>query len=122
MLIFFDGSSRCITDHLGVSLVDFINVRDSSVAKILLDTWAKLNFWTYEAVNNGEYTKVLTSPMGNWVGDKMSFLMCPLTPVFLNDEYWFVTFSSWSRVHAFTSDQDRCHVNFPYNPRGLYSI
>lgn len=65
MLIFFDDSSRCITDHLGVSLVDFINVRDSSVAKILLDTWAKLNFWTYEAVNNGEYTKVLTSPMGN---------------------------------------------------------
>lgn len=52
-------------DHLGVSWVDFINVRDSSVAKILRDTWAKLNFWTYEAVNNGEYTKVLTSPMGN---------------------------------------------------------
>ena len=35
MLNFFNGSFKCTSDHLGESLVDFVNVRDSSVTQFL---------------------------------------------------------------------------------------
>lgn len=65
VLNFFNGSFKCTSDHLGESLVDFINVKDSSVTQFLSNIWIKLNFQAYEAVNDGEYTKVVTSPMRN---------------------------------------------------------
>lgn len=62
VLNFFNDSFKCTSDHLGESLVDFINVKDSSVTQFLSNIWIKLNFQAYEAVNDGEYTKVVTSP------------------------------------------------------------
>lgn len=80
--------------HIGVSLVDFINVRDSSTALFLLDTWTNFNFWTHKAVNNGDCTKVITSPYGELTGWQDDLLWCPLNHAFLNDENWFMNFPS----------------------------
>lgn len=110
--------------HMGIILVNFISVRQSSVAQFPLDVWTTFNCWTYKTGNNGDRSMVLTSPVEDLTEWRDGLPQASLESLYLL-KWWELVcecFPCQLRVHGFFSDLDRGIVDFLCSSQTLHSI